>query len=87
MNEFEVGARDFSLPLNGVTQPPINRHCGLRVGQWGHDEDHSFPSSDELKNGCSCTSHTPMCLHGMDMNCFTFVPLPSLVSVLPLFPN
>jgi len=44
----------------------------LGTEQAGHDGDHSPPSSGETRNGCSYTSTTPVCLHGIDKGKFTF---------------
>lgn len=42
-------------------------------GEGAHRADHSHPSSADVKNGWSCTSPAPVCLHGHHRENFTFL--------------
>jgi len=61
---------DFPF-LQNVTTGPGSQVLFLGVRWLGHEADHSPTSSNELKNEWSCTS-TPICLHGIKRDNFTF---------------
>ena len=47
-----------------------------REKQRGHEVDHSCPSGAKVKNEWSYTSTPPTCLHGVDIDNFTFYLYP-----------
>ena len=49
------------------------------VNRSGCDVGHSPSSSAEVKNGWSYTTYSPICLHGVDRNNFTFLFCPGFV--------
>lgn len=54
----------------------------LGVKQPGHKDDHSFPSSTEIKNEWSYNPAPPKCLHGMNRDKFTLQRTVTMESVL-----
>ena len=52
------------------TWPPL--HCVPGVKWPGCEDHHSPPCSVEVKNEWICTSTSPVCLHGMQRDNFTF---------------
>jgi len=62
--------KDFSF-LQNVTTGPGSQVLFLGVRWLGHEADHSPTSTNELKNEWRCT-YTPICLHGIKRDNFTF---------------
>ena len=46
-------------------------NLSLGLKQLGHEDHHSFPSSGQFKNDCSCTSTPSLCLNGVDNSTFS----------------
>ena len=65
---------ETSTPALGPTQPSIQWVQGLFGGvkRAGHDIEHTRPSLVDVTNEWIYTSTTPICLHGMDRDNFTF---------------
>ena len=61
-------------PALGPTQPSIQWVSGFFPGvkRPGREVNHSPPSSVEVNNEWSSTSTTPVCLHGIGREHFTF---------------
>jgi hypothetical protein len=83
MVQFLTGVTVLSLLQtvqisSGATQPPIQWVLVvlgvLSPGvEWaGHDVDHSFPSSAEVRNEWNCIA-TPTILHGVHRDNFSFM--------------
>jgi hypothetical protein len=45
----------------------------MGIKQWGHEADQSPPFSAKVKNAWHNTSFSPICLHGMQRDNFTFI--------------
>ena len=61
-------------PALGPTKPPINgqRDPFARVERRAREDEHSPPSSAEIKNEWICTSTSRVCIHGVYRDTFTF---------------
>jgi len=65
----------MSRSVLGSTQLPIRwlpKSLSSEVKQPGCGDGHSLPPSDEVKNGGSCISNSPINLHGTYRDNFTF---------------
>lgn len=56
------------------TQCTHTLYGALSRGKWsGHEANYSSPCSAKVKNGCSCTSATSVCLHDLDRENYTLI--------------
>ena len=78
---FPTGARDFAALEGAQTGSGIHQgSCSVRTGGFsaglmrsGSEADHSFPSNSKVKNEWTYTLHSPLHIHGLHNENFTFI--------------